>query len=111
MTPCGNERARLQHRGDVRTLADYIAAITEHLDGATSYLFRGHREAKWPLKPGIARYNRNSVETERDMLEEFKRRSIPYLAIFAHPPKTEDLHQTLSRIGFQRRISAGNALD
>jgi hypothetical protein len=33
------------------------------------------------------------------------------LAIFAHPPKTEDLHQTLSRIGFQRRISAGNALD
>jgi len=79
LTPCENERARLQHRGDVRTLADYIAAITEHLDGATSYLFRGHREAKWPLKPGIARYNRNSVETERDMLEEFKRRSIPYL--------------------------------
>jgi hypothetical protein len=33
------------------------------------------------------------------------------LAIFAHPPKTEDLHQTLSRRGFQRRISAGNALD
>lgn len=78
MTPCETERA-LQHCGDVRTLAEYLAAIADHLNGATSYLFRGHREATWPLKPGIARHTRNSAEMECDMLEEFKRRSIPYL--------------------------------
>lgn len=78
MTRCEKERA-LQHRGDVRTLADYLAAIAVQLNGATSFLFRGHRDATWLLKPGIARYTRNSAEMESDMLEEFKRRSIPYL--------------------------------
>ena len=34
MTPCEEERA-LQRRGDVRTLAEYLAAIAEHLNGAT----------------------------------------------------------------------------
>ncbi|MGO4704041.1 FRG domain-containing protein [Dyella sp. 2RAB6] len=63
----------------MRTLADYFAAIAAQLNGATSCLFRGHRDATWGLKPGIARYTRNSAEMECDMLEEFKRRSIPYL--------------------------------
>jgi hypothetical protein len=30
------------------------------------------------------------------------------LAIFAHPPKTENLHQTLARLGLQRQLTAEN---
>ncbi|MCX4166288.1 MULTISPECIES: FRG domain-containing protein [Paraburkholderia] len=61
------------------TLAAYIAVVAGHLDGATRYLFRGQRELPWALKPSVARHPRNSADVEREMLEEFKLRSIPYL--------------------------------
>ncbi|UKD13228.1 FRG domain-containing protein [Burkholderia aenigmatica] len=49
------------------------------MNGDTSYLFRGHRDETWPLKPSIARHRWASDTIETDMLDEFKRRSIPYL--------------------------------
>ncbi|MGC3027393.1 FRG domain-containing protein [Burkholderia sp. DN3021] len=78
MTDCDDYCAR-QHLGDVTTLADYIAAITQHLNGATRYLYRGHRDASWKLLPSVARYALSDLNVERAMLDEFKRRAIPYL--------------------------------
>lgn len=78
VSSCEGRRA-LQHLGTVETLAQYFAVISGHLDGGTSYLFRGHRELPWELKPSVARYRLNSFESECGMLEEFKLRSIPYL--------------------------------
>ncbi|MCX4151410.1 MULTISPECIES: FRG domain-containing protein [Paraburkholderia] len=69
-----------QHLGEVTNLAAYLERVNAVLDGATQGLFRGHRDADWMLKPGVARQTFNvRAEDESAMLEEFKRRAIPYL--------------------------------
>ncbi|KVP28922.1 FRG domain-containing protein [Burkholderia ubonensis] len=78
MTACEDYRAA-QSLGDAGTLADYIAKINQQINGATRYLFRGQRDASWALTPGIARHALSDPDVERAMLEEFRRRAIPYL--------------------------------
>lgn len=68
------------HLGDVRDLAGFLGAINSELNGEVRTLYRGQSDADWPLKPAIARLGRSvSLLEETSMLEEFKRRAIPYL--------------------------------
>lgn len=78
MTECDHDLAK-QCLGHVTTLADYIDVISRQINGATRYLYRGHRDASWTLIPSVARHPLSDPNVERTMLEEFKRRSIPYL--------------------------------
>jgi hypothetical protein len=69
-----------QDLGPIRDLAGFLATINRALAGDLRALFRGHRDERWMLRPSIARQQRlDGVQTEREMLEEFKRRAIPYI--------------------------------
>ncbi|MFC5427548.1 FRG domain-containing protein [Paraburkholderia denitrificans] len=69
-----------KHLGDARNLAEFLAAINGKLNGEVRTLYRGQSDAGWSLKPAIARLGRSvSLREETSMLEEFKRRAIPYL--------------------------------
>ncbi|MCC8397678.1 FRG domain-containing protein [Paraburkholderia sp. MMS20-SJTR3] len=66
--------------GEVRTLATFISAINGELTGHVNTLYRGQRDAAWSLRLAIDRQARRPPgHEEKSMLEEFKRRAIPYL--------------------------------
>ncbi|WP_249182813.1 FRG domain-containing protein [Burkholderia ambifaria] len=69
-----------KHLGKVKDLAAFLGAIHGALGGEMSALFRGHRDVQWSLVPAIARQNLVITPPEEAaMLDEFKRRAIPYL--------------------------------
>jgi hypothetical protein len=75
-----NKTKIAHHLGEVRDLAGFIGAVNSELNGEVSALYRGHGDATWELKPAIARTERSvAPREEADMLEEFKRRALPYL--------------------------------
>jgi hypothetical protein len=67
----------------ISSLPQYWEHIEERCSGIRDVLFRGHRQAEWLLEPKISRLrlrrSMRSVDAERQMLEEFKRRAIPHL--------------------------------
>jgi hypothetical protein len=77
MTECTSDRTR-HSLGEVRSVTDFLAIIYPHVDGRSNFLFRGHRRNDWELRPAIARYGMNS-NVEAIMLEDFKRRALPYV--------------------------------
>ncbi|MEM5406024.1 FRG domain-containing protein [Paraburkholderia unamae] len=77
MTHTSSKRA-LQDLGEVKSVTDFLAKIYPHVNGKSNYLFRGHRRSDWALKPAIARSG-SSAALEAEMLDEFKRRALPYI--------------------------------
>ncbi|MDS0862216.1 FRG domain-containing protein [Burkholderia pseudomultivorans] len=75
-----SEKRIAKNLGKVANLAEFIGAINGELNGDICTLYRGQSDATWALKPAVARAERNvSRFEETSMLEEFKRRAIPYL--------------------------------
>lgn len=75
-----DKKCYAKHLGDARNLAEFLEAIDGKLNGEVCTLYRGQSDSSWPLKPAIARLGRSvSLREETSMLEEFKRRAIPYL--------------------------------
>lgn len=69
-----------KHLGKVKDLAAFLDAIHGALDGYMFALFRGQRDVQWTLVPAIARQHLTIAPAEEAaMLDEFKRRAIPYL--------------------------------
>ncbi|MGF6813189.1 hypothetical protein OKW30_008406 [Paraburkholderia sp. Clong3] len=69
-----------KHVGKVEDLAAFLGAIHGALGGDMSALFRGHRDVQWTLVPAVARQLLTITPPEEAaMLDEFKRRAIPYL--------------------------------
>lgn len=66
----------------VHSLDEFLRRATEIASAPGEWLFRGHKDRNWPLRPGIARVTplNGSLElTERRLLVEFKRVARPYL--------------------------------
>lgn len=69
-------------RDVVQSLDEFLRRATEIASAPGEWLFRGHKDRNWPLRPGIARISplNNSLEnTEKRLLDEFKRVARPYL--------------------------------
>ncbi|QBR04346.1 FRG domain-containing protein [Paraburkholderia pallida] len=71
--------------GTASNLEEYLSLVNRQVEshgapfGTNAYLFRGQADEAWPLAPGIERHRRVSASTENRMLEEFKRRAVPYV--------------------------------
>ena len=69
-------------KGVVHSLDEFLRRATEIASAPGEWLFRGHKNRTWPLRPGIAPITplNGSLEvTERRLLLEFKRVARPYL--------------------------------
>ena len=72
----------------IERLADFTSFIMETVRSQAPHLFRGQTR-DWPLVPLIARgahTQRGGLETEKWVLDEFRRQSLPYLGV---RPETE----------------------
>lgn len=69
---------------EVGSLPEYLQYIEEQCTGARNVLFRGHTNAEWKLEPKIARLSLRANFTlptaEAEMLRDFKRQALPYIA-------------------------------
>jgi hypothetical protein len=64
----------------IRTLTEYVQIVTS-LSGGRAALYRGQQRRSWPLIPKLGRLANTGLlpGTEQDILDEFKRRSVPWL--------------------------------
>lgn len=62
---------------------DHVAKLLSEVETGNNIIFRGHANASWELKPSIGRHYigpwRGVAQKEVTALENFKKRSIPYL--------------------------------
>jgi FRG domain len=77
MNNCSRDLAN-HDLGEVSSVVDFLGKIYPHVNGRANFVFRGHRRRDWALKPAIARPWSNS-NAEAQMLDEFKRRALPYV--------------------------------
>ena len=106
------EKRIAQHLGEVNDLSSYLAAIHSALNGEMEALFRGHRDVNWKLTPAIARQHLTvRPQGEAAMLEEFKRRALPYLDA-AHDLQDSDWLAIAQHHGMPTRLLdwSGSAL-
>ena len=63
----------------------HVPAFLKKIDLGHNVIFRGHADSTWELKPSVGRHHSGewswALEWEMDSLEEFKKRSIPYLKV------------------------------
>lgn len=89
----GFEETYVKNWSPIKTCEDLIARVK--LLPAGNWLYRGHRLSTWDLTCAVSRhpYSKrrgkfNRTEYERRLLEEFKRRAVPYL----HPARRPESH-------------------
>jgi hypothetical protein len=65
----------------IRSVTGYVQHLEARFSGHENVLFRGHRDMRWKLEPGIARVNprRPLLVVEEKLFHVFKRRSLPFL--------------------------------
>jgi hypothetical protein len=65
------------------TLPHFLEAVLEFSD-ADIVVFRGHHSSRWSLQPRLARLairDTSVLNTETELIEAFRRRCLPYLAL------------------------------